>query len=78
MMRKNKEMTKFSLYIYIVPLLIPFQAITMEADWRYEKVVDNDSRKVYYQQCKQDELGNCHMYSFQKSVKLRIVDANPK
>lgn len=41
-------MTKFSLYIYIVPLLIPFQAITMEADWRYEKVVDKQLRKVYY------------------------------
>lgn len=71
-------MTKFSLYIYIVPLLLPFQAITMEADWRYEKVVDKQLRKVYYQKCKQDGLNNCHMRSFNQSIKLRIVDANPK
>lgn len=69
-------MTKFLLYIYIVPLLIPFQAITMEADWRYEKVVDKQLRKQYFSECKANKGKKCHMYSFQKSIKLRIVDAN--
>jgi hypothetical protein len=65
-------MTKFSLYIYIVPLLIPFQAITMESDWEYEKVLDNELRKQYYISCKQEGLSNCHMRSFRKSIKLII------
>lgn len=57
-------MTKVSLYIYIIPLLIPFQAITMESNWVYEKVVDTSLRKQYYVSCKQDGLDNCHMRSF--------------
>lgn len=65
-------MTKFSLYIYMVPLLIPFQAITMETNWNYQKVIDKELRKVYYRQCKQDGLNNCHMRSFNQSVKLII------
>lgn len=69
-------MTKFLLYVYIVPLLIPFQAITMEADWVYEKVVDNELRKVYYSECKANKGKKCHMYSFNQSIKLRIVDVN--
>ncbi len=65
-------MTKFSLYIYIAPLLISFQAITMEADWRYEKVVDNELRKQYYSECKANKGKKCHMYSFNQSIKLII------
>lgn len=71
-------MTKFSLYIYIVPLLIPFQAITMEADWRYEKVVDNELRKVYYFKCKKSKEVGCHMISFNKSIRLRVKDEKKK
>lgn len=65
-------MTKFSLYIYIVPLLIPFQAITMETKWVYKKVVDTSLRKQYYVSCKQDGLDKCHMRSFNQSVKLIV------
>lgn len=65
-------MTKFSLYIYVVPILIPFQAITMQANWKYEKVVDISLRKQYYMTCKQHGLDNCHMRSFNQSVKLII------
>ena len=69
-------MTKFSLYIYIVTLLIPFQAITMEVNWKYEKVVDKQLRKQYYSECKANKGKKCHIYSFHQSIKLRIVDVN--
>lgn len=53
-------------------MIIPFQAITMESNWNYQKVVDTELRKVYYSECKANNGKKCHMTSFEKSVKLII------
>lgn len=63
-------MRKIVLVCSIIPL--SFQAITMETNWNYQKVVDTSLRKQYYVSCKQDGLDNCHMRSFNQSIKLII------
>jgi hypothetical protein len=63
---------KFS--VMFIALLTTFVANTATTDWKYEKVVDREARMMYYKQCKLNEGENCHMFSFNKAVKLEIVE----
>ena len=65
-------MVKFS--VMFIALLTTFVANTATTDWKYEKVVDREARMMYYKQCKLNEGENCHMFSFNKAVKLEIVE----
>jgi hypothetical protein len=57
-----------------IALLTTFMASTATTDFKYKKVVDHKARMVYYRECKLDKGENCHMFSFNKAVKLEIVE----
>jgi hypothetical protein len=61
-------------FVMSIALLTSFIANTATTDWKYKKVVDREARMLYYKQCKLNEGENCHMYSFNKAVKLEIVE----
>jgi hypothetical protein len=62
------------LVVLFIALLTTFMASTATTDFKYKKVVDREARILYYKQCKLDEGENCHMFSFNKAVKLEIVE----
>ena len=62
------------LVVLFIALLTTFVANTATTDLKYKKVVDREARILYYKQCKLDEGENCHMFSFNKAVKLEIVE----
>ena len=55
-------------------LLTTFMANTATTDFKYKKVVDHEARMVYYRECKSEKGKSCHMFSFNKAVKLEIVN----
>lgn len=55
-------------------LLTTFMASTATTDFKYKKVVDHKARMMYYRECKLNEGKSCHMFSFNKAVKLEIVE----
>ncbi len=65
-------MVKF--FVMFTALLATFMASTATTDFKYKKVVDREARMLYYKQCKLNEGENCHMFSFNKAVKLEIVE----
>ena len=65
-------MVKF--IVMSIALLTTFIANTATTDFKYKKVVDKELRSQYYRQCKLDKGKNCHMLSFNKAVKLEIVE----
>lgn len=62
------------LVVLFTALLTTFIANTETTDFKYEKVVDREARMMYYQECKSDKGKSCHMFSFNKAVKLEIVN----
>jgi hypothetical protein len=65
-------MLKFS--VTSIALLTTFVASTATTDFKYKKIVDHEARLVYYRECKLDKGENCHMFSFNKAVKLEIEE----
>lgn len=57
-----------------IALLTTFMASTATTDFKYKKIVDHKARMMYYRECKLDKGENCHMFSFNKAVKLEIVE----
>jgi hypothetical protein len=53
--------------------LVSLSAIPDETNYQYEKYVDNQLRLEYYHQCKQSKQKDCHVSSFNRSIKLRII-----
>lgn len=53
--------------------MVSLSAIPDETNYKYEKYVDNKSRLEYYQQCKELKQKDCHVSSFNRSIKLRII-----
>ena len=62
------------LVVMSIALLTTFMANTATTDFKYKKVVDHEARMVYYRECKLDKGSGCHMFSFNKAVKLEIVE----
>jgi hypothetical protein len=62
------------LVVLFISLLTTFVANTATTDWKYEKVVDREARMLYYRECKSEKGKSCHMFSFNKAVKLEIVN----
>lgn len=62
------------LIVMSIALLTTFMASTATTDFKYKKVVDKELRSQYYKQCKLNEGKSCHMFSFNKAVKLEIVE----
>ena len=65
-------MVKFS--VMFIALLTTFVANTATTDFKYKKVVDHKARMLYYRECKSEKGKSCHMFSFNKAVKLEIVN----
>lgn len=65
-------MIKF--FVISAALLTTFMASTATTDLKYKKIVDHEARMLYYRQCKLDKGENCHMHSFNKAIKLEIVE----
>ena len=65
-------MLKFS--VMFIALLTSFMASTATTDFKYKKVVDREARMMYYRECKSEKGKSCHMFSFNKAVKLEIVE----
>ncbi len=61
-------------FLILVATLSCFTANTATTDFKYKKVVDKELRSQYYRECKLDKGENCHMFSFNKAVKLEIVE----
>lgn len=40
-------------------------------DWKLEKYIDTEVRKEYYVSCKEAKRKGCHMFSFEKAVRVR-------
>jgi hypothetical protein len=57
-----------------IALLTSFMASTATTDFKYKKVVDREARMMYYRECKSEKGKSCHMFSFNKAVKLEIVE----
>lgn len=57
-----------------IALLTSFIANTATTDYKYKKVVDKELRSQYYLECKLDKGESCHMFSFNKAVKLEILE----
>ena len=54
--------------------LTSFSAITEQQSPRtFKKVVDENARKVYYTECKQMKQKGCHMFAFEKAIKLEEI-----
>ncbi len=62
------------LVVTSIALLTTFMASTATTDFKYKKVVDKELRSQYYRECKLDKGKACHMFSFNKAVKLEIVN----
>jgi hypothetical protein len=62
------------LVVTSMALLTTFIANTATTDFKYKRVVDKELRSQYYRECKLDKGENCHMFSFNKAVKLEIVE----
>lgn len=56
----------------VCSVLMSPQAITIETNWNYEKVIDNQLRLQYYSQCRKAKQKDCHMKAFESAVKLII------
>jgi hypothetical protein len=69
---RRETMTK--LVVTSIALLATFMASTATTDFKYKKVVDHKARMVYYRECKLNEGKSCHMFSFNKAVKLEIME----
>jgi hypothetical protein len=69
---RRTPVVKFS--VMSIALLTSFIANTATTDFRYKKVVDHEARMVYYRECKSEKAKSCHMFSFNKAVKLEIVN----
>jgi hypothetical protein len=66
--------TMVRLVVMSIALLTTFMASTATTDFKYKKVVDKELRSQYYRECKLNEGESCHMFSFNKAVKLEIVE----
>ena len=62
------------LVVLFIALLTSFIANTATTDFKYKKIVDHEARMLYYRECKLDKGKSCHMFSFNKAVKLEIVE----
>lgn len=61
-------------FLILVATLSCFTANTATTNWEYRKVLDREIRMLYYNQCRLEKGKNCHTVSFNKAVKLEIVN----